>query len=211
LCRDQAESDALREAILSQTDNSVWADIGGPGDLHFARPGTLVVLNDEDVLTDVLELLETYRTALRSSKPRDRHAPDPDEVITVYYRMHATVADDLVESLPKLVRPDSWTTKQGQAGAIGKILRVASKPEVLDVLGQLGLDNGKGSPTEARKLVVARAVLVITQTRAAHDEIEQVLSRINTGDTMKAEKTGGMGGFGGGFFSVGDSLRHGGK
>ena len=51
-------------------------------------------------------------------------------------------------------------------------------------------------------LVVSRAVLVISQTRSAHDEIEKALSRIESGDTRSAEKGGGMGGFGGGFFSL---------
>jgi hypothetical protein len=201
LSRDQAESDALREAILSQTENSAWDEVGGPGSLHFARPGTLVVLNDEDVLMEVLDLLETYRTALRTSKPRDRHAPDPNEVITVYYRMHATIADDLVDALPKLVAPETWKS-QTRPDASGEILQVASRPEVLDVAGQLGLDSGKGTSEQARMLVVSRAVLVISQTRAAHDEIAKVLSRIESGDTRSVDKGGGMGGFGGGFFSL---------
>ena len=58
----------------------------------------------------------------------------------------------------------------------------------------------------ARKLVTERAVLIIRQTRAAHDEIAEVIRRVESGDTMGSKDAmgmgGGFGGFGGGFFSV---------
>jgi hypothetical protein len=61
-------------------------------------------------------------------------------------------------------------------------------------------------------LVMARAVLIIRQTRAAHGEIEEVIRRVQSGDGV-AQGMGGLGraaggfgggggGFGGGFFSV---------
>ncbi len=206
LCRDQDESESLREAILSQTENDAWDEIGGPGSLQFARPGTLVVLNDEDILMEVLELLETYRMALRTSKPRDRNALDPEEVITVYYRMHATVAEGLLTALPKLVMPETWKSTTQRDGK-GEIMLVASRPELFNQEGQLAMKGGEGTPEDARMLVVARAVLIIRQTRAVHDEIAKVIVRVETGDMaegLKGGMGGGMGGFGGGFFSVPD-------
>ncbi len=52
----------------------------------------------EQIHRKVLQLLETYRSALRSSKPRQRRGDGPDEVITVYYRLHANVAERSVDS-----------------------------------------------------------------------------------------------------------------
>ncbi len=209
LCADEKESEALADAITAQTDESVWDESGGPGALEFAKPGTLVVMNHEPVLMEVLRLLETYRDALRTSKPRAETVVDPEEVITVYYRMHATMADDLMTLLPQLVQPGTWRSESQPEGK-GEIFRAASAPELFDTEGQLAAQAGKGDDGKSTALVVTRAVLIIRQTRAAHDEIAKVIRRIETGDASESEgMVGGMGGMGGfgGFFSVPTSDR----
>ena len=150
-------------------------------------------------------LLETYRTALRASKPRERDVLDPKEIVTVYYRMHAHVADDLAELLRTLVAPDSWQ-RDAQPDAPGQIIRVASSPELAAVDGGL---KGDGSVENAHTLVMARAVLIITQTRETHDDVAEVIRRVESGDPPAGMEGihgfggfGGMGGFGGGFYSV---------
>ena len=193
LCRDGGESDSLHEAIISQTDPSAWDENGGVGAIAFARPGTMVVNNTENALDDVLSLLETYRTALRASKPRVREKDDPNKVITVYYRMHASVAEDLQSLLPKLVRPESWKGP-AQPKAPGEMFRTASEPEPV-----------AGRKQSGETLVMQRAVLVIRQTRATHEDIAKVIGRVRAGDPRKSDGTGGGmggGGFGGGFFTV---------
>jgi hypothetical protein len=204
LCADDNEAMALADAITAQTDASVWDDAGGPGAVEFAKPGTLVVMNHEPVLMDVLRLLETYRNALRTSKPRAETVVDPEEVITVYYRMHATMAYDLIELLPKLVQPGTWRSETQPEGK-GEVFRAASAPELFNAEGQLAMQAGKGDGEKDAALVVARAVLIIRQTRAAQEEIAKVIRRIETGDAPEFKGAGGgmggMGGFGG-FFSV---------
>lgn len=202
LCRDSDESDALRDAIRSQAAPDSWGQVGGPGSIQFAKPGTMVVLNEECILLQVLDLLQTYRTALRSSKPRDRDAAHEQEVITVYYRMHAAVADDLAVKVPELVSPDSWQD-QAHPEAPGNIVRVASPPELLAL--EVARDNGAKHPAgTVRGPLTEQAVLIITQRRAAHREIESVIRRVEQGDgsTGAGPETGGMGGFGGGFFAL---------
>ena len=203
LCRDDAESEALTDAIVSQT-NENWEEQGGAGTIEFARPGTLVIHNTERMLDEVLNLLETYRTALRASKPRLRAEDDPNQVITVYYRMHADVAKDLTTLLPKLVRPDTWKN-DAHPDAAGELFRTSSEP------GNSNLDNGTGvapgTNQSQQTFVMDRAVLIIRQTRAAHDDIEDVITRVEAGDPRKSDGFGGglgggMGGFGGGFMSV---------
>ena len=207
LCANDKEAEALIEAITSQTDVSTWDESGGPGALAVAKPGTLVVMNHEPVLMEVLRLLETYRNALRTSKPRAETVVDPEEVITVYYRMHATMASDLIELLPKLVQPGTWRSETQPDGK-GEIFRAASAPELFSQEGKLAMQAGKDDGGKDTTLVVARAVLIIRQTRAAHEEIAKVVHRIETGDAVEnSDAIGGMGGFGG-FFSVPEPDRH---
>ena len=194
LCRNGAESEALFDAITSQTNPEAWEDAGGAGAISFARPGTMVVSNTERMLDNVFHLLETYRKALRSSKPRLRKKDDPNEVTTVYYRTHASVAGDLQTLLPKLVRPESWKSP-AQPKAPGEIFLASSAPETV---------------SDVETVVLQRAVLIIRQTRAAHDDIAKVIGRVESGDARAADGVGGMGGggmgggggFGGGFFKV---------
>jgi hypothetical protein len=197
LCRDEDESKGLREAIMSQAEPEAWENVGGPADLIFPRPGTLVVNAPEDLLDEVLSLLEAYREALRASKPRRRPEDEANKVVTVYYRMHANMADSLSELLPKLVRPDSWRNAE-RPEAPGEVIRAASKPDPI---------NPAENKELASELVIARAVLIVKQTQAAHDEIREIIRRVGSGDALDAGGFGGGlggGGFGGGFFGVPD-------
>ncbi len=206
LCRDDAESGALQDAIVSQTP-SVWDEAGGPGTMQFPRSGTLVIHNTERTLGEVLQLLETYRTALRNSKPRQRPEDDPNKIVTVYYRMHANVAEALVTSIPTLVQPESWKTN-ARPEAPGEVMLVPSEPELSEVnVANEALSEMKQS---ALTLITARSVLIIRQTRTAHDEIAKIIRRVESGDpkgpggmggAMGAGMGAGMGGgFGGGYF-----------
>jgi hypothetical protein len=200
LCRDEAESNALVEAITSQAQPTSWDDVGGPGSAQFPKPGTLVISNTESVLGEVLHLLESYRTALRSSKARQRPEDDPNRIVTVYYRMHTDVANDLLTLFPRLVRPESWKTAGNPDGA-GEILLVRSAPDLSNI--EAAAATTSETEPSARTIVIVRSVLIIRQTRAAHDEIEEVIRRVESGDPkMHDGMVMGMGGFGGGFFSV---------
>lgn len=209
LCRDDSESRALREAVMSQTNADSWDEVGGPGSIEFAQPGTLVVSNTETVHMAVLELLETYRAALRNSKPRDRHAEDPNELITTYYRLHSIVAMDLSAWLPKLVEPDSWVIN-GKPEAKGTVMLVSSTPDLFSADGQLARFATKDAEkAPMQTVVVARSTLIIHQTRAVHDKVAELIRRVESGDAPANDGLGGLGGgggFGGGFFSVPNAL-----
>jgi len=210
LCRDWDESSALTDAITSQTDATVWEDVGGPCSIYFAKPGTMVVRAQETTHDSVLELLETYRTALRQSKPRQQETDDPNEVTTVYYRLHANVAEGLQMLLPRLVKPGTWKEGGAPSDHPGSILLAPSPPEVYSDAGQLEDGGSEGAPGYGPTIVIQRAVLIITQTRAAHEEIAEVVRRVEAGDHPDGDffmedmspGMGGMGGFGGGFLSV---------
>jgi hypothetical protein len=213
LCRDSGESEALIGAIKSQAEPSSWDDVGGDGSIEFAKPGILVIGHREQSHQKVLQLLETYRSALRSSKPRQRSGDDPNEVTTVYYRLNAKMARDLSTILPLLVRPDSWKSDQ-RMEAPGTILVVSSIPEPSGASEVAKIANE--TDQSLARLFIERAVLIVQQTRAAHEEIAKVIARVESGDARTFGAAGmmgggmGMGGFGGGFFSVGpeSALKH---
>jgi hypothetical protein len=206
LCRNQEEADELAGAIQKQTAGP-WSDIDGTGGtLAFPRTGTMVVRQTERVLREVRDLLARYREALLASKPRQRDAVDPQEVVTRYYRVHDKIADGLVQVLPLLVQPDTWNRDEFKPDAAGTMLKVSSEPELRDAQGRVistAAADDKSSPADA--LVVPRAVLIIRQTRAVHDEIAEVIRRVEQGDVPDEQAMpGGFGGggFGGGYFSV---------
>ncbi|MDB5385364.1 MAG: hypothetical protein JWM11_1010 [Planctomycetaceae bacterium] len=118
LCRDDLETAALKSAIEGQTRGpwrplrSETGDNGAGGEMHFARPGVMVVRQTERGLDEVLQLLENYRTALRASKPRKAEGPDPKEVISRYYRVPSVMAEELIAALPQLVEPETCKSKE---------------------------------------------------------------------------------------------------
>ncbi len=203
LCRDADETDALISAITSQAEPDSWYEVGGVGRILDAKPGILVISHREQVHQNVLQLLETYRSALRSSKPRQRRGDDPAEVITVYYRLHANVARDLSTALPLLVQPDSWKSEQ-HPEAPGTILVVSSVPELSEVVDTDRKAEESGQSLAA--LFSERSVLIVQQTRAVHKEISEIIARVRSGDDAGSmgglsSAPMGMGGFGGGFFT----------
>lgn len=209
LCRDEGEMDALIDALTTQTEPDSWEDVGGAGTIEYGKPGTLIILQQERIHRKVLELLETYRAALRTSKPRKHDEQDEDKVVTTYYRMHADVARDLSLLLPKLVRPGSWKS-EALPEAPGELFVAASTPELSSGTPPVGAP----ANLPATSVVLSQAVLIVRQTRAAHEEIAEVIRRVETGDPQMLGGglggMGGMGGFGGfgsGFHSIPDAVR----
>lgn len=201
LCRDKDETRSLIEAIAAQSEPDSWADVGGWGEIESPKPGTLVVTHQEQVHQQVLNLLEIYRTALRASKPRNRGEQESKEVLTVYYRLHSKIADDLSEELPFLVHPDTWQ-QEANDDKPGLIVVISSEPDFSTSILGTGKKNAAATQP-ATAVVVERSVLIIRQTRAAHDEIAEVVRRIKTGDNPIGFEVGKFrGGFGGGFFSI---------
>ena len=187
LCRNEDESEALIDAIIAQAEPDSWSNEGGVGEIDYAKPGTLVATHQEQVHQQILNLLETYRTALRSSKIRNL-GEEENEVITVYYRLHSNVAQDLSQLLPKLLLPDTWTSEASDDKP-GRIFVVSSEPD---------FSNPGVKGDEA--LVIERSIMIIRQTRAAHKEIAEVIRRVKLGDAPAGGLGGG--GFGGGFFAI---------
>jgi hypothetical protein len=189
LCRDAAEGEALTDAVYSQMPDN-WAENGGgEAEIRFAKDGIMVVSQTEAGHEQLLSLLERYRTALRVSKPRAEDKPDPNELLTKYYRMPSEVALGLSRALPLLVSPESWKSDDQPEG-VGTILVLASESEVIQ--------RDKSPP-----MVVPQSVLIVEQTREIHEQIDDLIDKVRHGETEPAaggQAHGGGGGFGGGAF-----------
>lgn len=206
LCNNPQESEALIDAITSQVAVDSWDAVGGNGAVEAAKMGVLVILQTEEVHNEVLRLLESYRNALRTSKPRPHPGQDANEVITVYYRMHSAMADDLQSELPLLVSTNTWKV-MGSADAVGTIVLVRSEPNH----AHPGNTDNEAATDKVPAALNLQSVLIVQQTRAVHREIAKVIDRIRTGDRVESEteasNRGMMGGMGrgigiGGMFDV---------
>ncbi len=201
LCRDRAESEGLTQAIESQMPG-VWSDDGGDSKLEFFQPGTMVVWATSESHRDLLLLLRRYRTALLNSKPRQATA-ESDAVLTRYYRLHASLAMELKNWIPGRIQPESWLTAE-KPNAIGTIEIIESIPESVPV-------SASSTATDSKSFVAVTypfKTLVIRQHESVHDQIVDIIWRIEHGDLetqfsriMQKELRGsGGGGFGGGGF-----------
>jgi hypothetical protein len=207
LCRDDSESDALQNAIQEQTEGP-WFDVDGiGGTIDFPKPGVMFVRNTQRQLDELLTLLETYRAALRASKPRLQQKIDPKEFVTTYYKMGAETAADLVDLLPVLVRPETWQS-EAHPEAEGYLLKATSGVQLRDVHGREVVSPKAVNEKDNLALVASQAVLIVHQSREAQEDVAEVIRRVQEGDATAMSGGGfggggfGGGGFGGGFFSV---------
>lgn len=204
LCRDAAESEALMYALMEQAGGS-WEDNGDKqGVLLFARSGILVVRHTEQMLDNVLQLLENYRTALRESKPRKKLGPDPKEVVTYYYRLPTEMAKDFQLHMPELVRPGTWKS-ENNPDAQGTVMILKSTSDLQQTFGKTAVPSKGGRDAGSGYImVVDNSVLIIRHMREVHEEIDSLLDKLTTGERpVDPNAMGGMqGGFGGGFFDV---------
>ncbi len=223
LCRNNDESAALINAVVSQTRGPWDQNEPGTGTLSCPLPGTLVVRQTMEQLDAVSELLENYRTALRASKPRKPRVPDPQEVSTRYYRMPTEMATDLADTLPLLIGAGSWKIAEA-LDQPGELRITASKPE-LEVANFVV--PGKAGPAANPQVgSVPYSVLIIKQTRENHHQIVELIRNVQYGNAsmpddfprsggggkrnpgqggggaMRGGGGGQQGGFGGGVFQV---------
>lgn len=221
LARDDSETDALIEALENQVAPKSWQHTSGPGSISPAKPGTLVVRQEERIHVEILRMLEAYRDALRSSKPRtDPNFKNPDDVLTLYYKMPTPVAMALIRRLPAMMESESWKTPSSDG--IGTIDMLPSSPNTVWDDDDVRYD-------------LEESVLIVTQTREAHGKVENLISKVINGDSdwsryqehgvappgfkpsggLGGKATGGgargfggggmgggMGGFGGGYFRI---------
>jgi hypothetical protein len=190
ICPDENSSSALYDALTQQVDAKSWSQDEGLGEINFAQPGVMVVMQSEPRLDAILELIGNYRNALQNYKPRISPDEDPEVIETKYYRMPTKVAEDFEKLLPTLLAVDSWRSDKQPEG-VGKIQRIRSWSEVATATRQKG-----GSSTESA--LIPYSILIIEQRRRVHEQILETLRKIEYGDLgfSAGLASGGMGGAG---------------
>lgn len=196
LCNSPSESIGLMRAVQTQTRGR-WDDVDGEGGTMIPpKTGILVVRQDARTMNDLLKLIESYRTALRSSKPRPSTEINPKDLITKYYRLPKDIAGDIEKLLPDVIQPETWKSSARPA-ATGTIRAIASRSSVI----------GNGQQGS----VISNSVLIIRQSREIHESIEKLIVKVlngDAGDIYRSDATiqpgmGGMGGAGGGMMGGG--------
>ena len=172
LSADRDEAIALKEAILSQTRAKWRPNDERGGIIEMPKHDILIVRHTETALDEVLQLLENYRTALKASKLRITPTPDPNQVITGYYRLPQPMGFDVATELQELVMKETWKTKD-QPDAVGTIRTITADP----------------SPPDSKGNVVENVVLVINQTRAAHQQIGKLIQTLISSKSIDPEAT----------------------
>ncbi len=198
LCGTWEQSDALVNAIHSQTVDS-WLTYGtGEGTLDFPMPGVMAVRNTEVLHNQVLGLLTMYRQAIAESGEGDHGGALDEEIVTYYYRLPANVAIELYSKLPQLVAAGSWGRNNDANSELpGRIVVLESPPELIG-RGNRSVIN-VGETNAQNVMVVPQKVLRITQTRANHLEIARFLEQVRSGQEPELDRRLGFGG-GGGLF-----------
>ena len=170
LCADRDEAIALKDAILTQTRAKWRPNDERGGIIEMPRHDILVVRHTETALDEVLQLLENYRTALKASKLRLTPGPDPTEVITGYYRLPRLMGFDVATELQELVLKETWKS-ENRPNAVGTIRTIMAEPSFPDSKGN----------------VVEQVVLVINQTRAAHQQIGKLIQTLISSKAVDSE------------------------
>jgi hypothetical protein len=162
------------------------------GEINFAQPGVMVIMQSEPRLDAILDLIGNYRTALQNYKPRVSPEEDPEVIVTSYYRMPTEVAEDLEKLLPNLLAVDSWRSDKQPEG-VGTIKRIRSWSQA----STASSGTERSSPETAR---IPYSILIIEQRRKVHKQILETLRKIEYGDLgfSGGFGGGGMGGMGGG-------------
>ena len=195
LCETREEAIALKDAILKQTRVKWQAGPGpgpGPGPgvgIEIPKPGVLVARHSESALDEILQLLENYRTALRSSKLRVTAAPgqkDPNEVVTGYYRLTQPLADEIESLIQKMVFPETWKTAD-HPDEIGSILKIPVQRSVVDLSGSSA--KPKPEVIQQSKFGTETVVLVIRQSRTAHQAIGKFIKALIDSSSVDVEAT----------------------
>lgn len=197
LCPTQFETLGLIDAVGRQTNVQR---------IYMGRSGVVVVRETEPVINTMLELLENYRLAMRSSKPRDDESPDPAEILTIYYQMPQVMAESVKDLLPELVGNQKWNlpglasekAEDSDHPDIGTVRMVASRPQ---------------SNESMNSSLIPQSVLIVTHRRDVQYEISVCLRKVAGIESVDWEQKGGgpgngglgggLGGGGGGLFNLG--------
>jgi hypothetical protein len=185
-------------AVMSLTDGS-WEEVDGRGGaLSLTENGLLVVQQTEETHREIAAVLKMFLAKGPNQTPyRVRRTLE-----TRLYRVPSETAEDLMSALPATVAPETWhvdgeAKSDADSLAVGTIRKVAvgqkavelvaPKTKQQDAQGKKPEDAGakgaeKSTTTPPPEVIlVSESVLVIKQTAAVHNEINNFIRSLNLG------------------------------
>jgi len=198
------------DLVQSETEGP-WFDVDGIGGVVVALDnGRLLVRQTRKAHDEVAQLLAQHLNTLTHDEPAP--AADPDELITEYYTMDATTADDLLLAIPGLIAEGTWITRAADEGQVetkrsrkGRIYKVSAGTRQVHVAAPPTTENKEGPLAPSGEVVVVpQAVLIVTHTRDVQKQVRKLLETIDEKTSTFGNSSFGGGGPGGGsgFFSL---------
>ncbi|MFT4560021.1 MAG: hypothetical protein ACI92S_005418 [Planctomycetaceae bacterium] len=213
----------LLEAVPALTPG-LWAERDGSGgEMSLTENGLLVVRQTEETHREIASVLKTFVAKGTNQTPhRVRRTLE-----TRLYRLPSETADDLLSALPSTIAPETWqgdgpSNPDEDSLAVGTIQKVSVGQKVIELARPKSATPSakktatadpkkaeeKPAPTPPPEtIVVSESVLIINQTAAVHNRIDDFLRSLGLDQSALGRKTaklsGGMtsGGMsGGGFF-----------
>lgn len=208
----------LLEAVPALT-SGLWEEADGSGEtMSLTENGLLVVRQTEETHREIASVLKTFVAKGTNQTPhRVRRTLE-----TRLYRLPSETADDLLLALPSTIAPETWQgagqkKTDNDSEAVGTIRKVSVGQKVIELARPKSATQSakKTATSDAKKsaeepaptpppetIVVSESVLIINQTAAVHNRIDDFLRSLGLDHSALGRKTtklsGGMSG--GGFF-----------
>jgi hypothetical protein len=208
----------LLEAVPALT-SGLWEEVDGSGGtMSLTENGLLVVRQTEETHREIASVLETFVAKGTNQTPhRVRRTLE-----TRLYRLPSETADDLLSALPSTTAPETWQgagskKTDDDSETLGTIRKVSVGQKVIELTRPKSATPAakKTATADAKKaeekpaptpppetVVVSESVLIINQTAAVHNRIDDFLRSLGLDQSALGQKTaklsGGMSG--GGFF-----------
>lgn len=208
----------LLEAVPALT-SGLWAERDGSGgEMSLTENGLLVVRQTEETHREIASVLKTFVAKGTNQTPhRVRRTLE-----TRLYRLPSDTAEDLLSALPSTIAPETWrgdgpSSPDEDSLAAGTVRKVSVGQKVIELarpkptsqpVKKTAAGNAKKAdekpapPAPPETIVVSESVLIINQTAAIHNRIDDFLRSLGLDQSALGRKTtklsGGMSG--GGFF-----------
>lgn len=208
----------LLEAVPALT-SGLWAERDGSGgEMSLTENGLLVVRQTEETHREIASVLKTFVAKGTNQTPhRVRRTLE-----TRLYRLPSDTAEDLLSALPSTIAPETWrgdgpVSPDEDSLTVGTVRKVSVGQKVIELArpkstSQPAKKAAAGNPKKADEkpvppappetIVVSESVLIINQTAAIHNRIDDFLRSLGLDQSALGRKTtklsGGMSG--GGFF-----------
>jgi hypothetical protein len=201
----------LGNAVMFVTEGN-WEEVDGSGgSLSITRSGLMIVRQTDSVHRQIDNFLNLHNGRL--AKPQSGIVKRKLE--TRFYRVPFETAEDLLTALPSSVAVDTWQVAGAVdpppgSEAVGTIRKVAVGQKAVQLPGPEvePQTSGEKSPTDKadekpapalkpQYMLVSESVLIIKQTAAVHNKIDEFLRSLDLADSALGQKLG-RGGPGGG-------------